>query len=324
MKKAQISPVFKYIFIAIVGAMVLAFFVRFAFQQIDVGTKLNTIKVAITLDHNLDAFSVSKSSDKDLDLGTNTNVLFNHLICNTIALEGGNNIKTNKIIFSPQKIQGRSIQAWTFGWFYPFHVTNFFYLSNPKAVYYLVYDSFSEEVVEEFFDKNNIYNIPSRFNVRKIAINKVNAQLVSSLEPRFDFVKFIFFTNPNIRSSDKIKVVSIGPDVITFYEDTQKNEVNLGNEFILGAIFTEDYDSYLCNFKSAVNDLKIISGLYLDKRSEILSKYECDYSVISSNLGYFKNNDPSINNLETYRRNKDLLMLNNNELYGVENCEALF
>ncbi|MCG2717684.1 MAG: hypothetical protein L6408_02465, partial [Nanoarchaeota archaeon] len=61
-KKAQISPVFKYIFMLVVGTIILIFFIRFAMKTEETGTEVIKAEVLHALDAAMQAFSVSEYS----------------------------------------------------------------------------------------------------------------------------------------------------------------------------------------------------------------------------------------------------------------------
>lgn len=327
MKKGDLSPVFTYIFVAIVGAIIILFFTTFGFQQLSLGKKLTSVEISKTLDDNLNAFSISKSSDKDIEFGLDTKLLFNNLVCGTLSTEEGVNLRTSKIIFSPKSLQGNTMRAWTLAFKYPFYITNFFYLSNDKALYYIVYDGSSQQYVEEkFFNQNSQYKIPARFNIKKIRANDINNNLISGLLSKYNFVKLVYFSTPNINTRDKLKIIEIDNNVVKFHNENRE-EILLGDEFILGAIFSEDYNNFKCGFDEAIDRLKIVSSLYLEKKEKLTVPAKgltCNYGIITSNLDYFINNNPTINNFDSYKNNKNNLIINNNDLEGEDDCEALF
>lgn len=305
MEKRGQGEVFKYIFVLIVGVLILIFFLKFGFEHIGIVNKMSSVEAVRAIDDNLDAFSISSNSDRTIDLGSKNKIIFD---CGSINIEDDNPIRTSNLIFSPRALDGNKIYAWTRTWKYPFEVTNFFYLSNDKIRYYLVYDSNTESLVRSYVDKNNPESIPERFNVKIISKDKVS----SSVE---DNAKFVFFTNPNINPSKNIKVIEIGNN-IKFYEDSIKEIEFLDNETLMGAIFAEDYNQYKCGYDKALERLKIISKLYHNKASKLkLKNPECGYSALISNLQFLIENNPN----ENIRLN----LINNNNLAG-EDCVEIF
>ena len=68
------EPVFRYIFIAIAGAIILLFFISLSIKQLDIGGKLTSTEIRETLNNAFIAFSVSENSDKSIDIKTNKEV----------------------------------------------------------------------------------------------------------------------------------------------------------------------------------------------------------------------------------------------------------
>ncbi|MBI2663259.1 hypothetical protein HYX15_01865 [Candidatus Woesearchaeota archaeon] len=327
MKRGIVSPVFTYIFVIIAGSVILLFFTYFSYNQLYVGNRLNAIDVAKTLDDNLNSFIISKNSDKDINFGFDVRLLFNNIVCGTLSLDEGNNIRTNKVIFSPKVLDGDNLKTWTLSWKYPFHITNFYYLSNEDSIYYLVYDSNSKKFVEDtFFDQNSQYKIPSRFGIRKISKSDLNNNLVTNLLGKYDFVKLVYFTQPNLSPNDRLRIVEIDNNIARFYNE-DREDIILSEEFMIGAIFSEDYNNFRCGFDQSISNLKSLSKLYLSKQEKLsipAKGLTCNYAAINSNLNYFITTDPTIANLQTYNNNVANLQTNNNDLEGDENCESLF
>ena len=153
-KKADVSPAFQYIFALVVGAIILIFFIRFAFQAEKSGTEVIKAEVLHMLDASLQAFSVSTySTDNlpkppwpqivDMKVGTKAN-------CGKFTVTGQKFlVPIPRIVFGPEEMKARQLQAWTNSWHFPFRITNMFYLVNDRSKYYLIYDANSQEFVRK-------------------------------------------------------------------------------------------------------------------------------------------------------------------------------
>ena len=75
-KRGFSSEIFKWILIAVVGGLVLTFFVRFAFQQTGIFEQKGSIQLTQSLEDQLEAFGVSEVSSKVISLGYNTEIQF--------------------------------------------------------------------------------------------------------------------------------------------------------------------------------------------------------------------------------------------------------
>ena len=207
-KKAQISPVFKYIFMLVVGAIILIFFIKFAVQTEKGGKEIIKAEVLHMLDSSLQAFSVSTYSSGTIPtppwpqivhmkFGTGPN-------CGKLTIEGQKYfVPIEKVIFSPSEIKTKQLRAWTLSWHFPFRTTNFFFLMNSRSKYYIMYDSANEVFVRSISSSSSSFemeHMPKSFGVK--AAN-------SEAEPRSklktsDLVKVNYFT-PITGVSDGLK-----------------------------------------------------------------------------------------------------------------------
>jgi hypothetical protein len=131
MKKGMVSPIFKYIFVLVAGTLILFFFIRFAFLQKGSSESLGDVLAITNLNDNLEAFAISPNADTTIDMGTSVDLKFNRAgICGTIAVGDARPLRSNKIIFGPEEMSTRRIDAWTQTWIFPFKIGNFYYLND--------------------------------------------------------------------------------------------------------------------------------------------------------------------------------------------------
>src|SRR3989344_2102787 len=164
MRKGVNSIVFVWIFAAIAGAVILAFFFRFAWSQSDLMDSRNAREVVYALEDKLTAFSVSEESSKAIPLNFENKFTF---MCDNIENSGFNR-KTDKIIFAPENLDGKEILSAIKEWKFPFPITKFYYLSNKQSRIILIYDSNNLQEVNDL-------KIPESFNVQKQNIGVFNA-----------------------------------------------------------------------------------------------------------------------------------------------------
>lgn len=283
--KKGFAIAFNWIFVVIVGAIILIFFVRFAFQHKATSEQLTTRQIVTTIDDSLNAFSNSLKSNKDISFGLTTEIRFG---CEDISSLDYSK-KSNKIIFSPKILKGKKIQAWTQLWEFPFAVDNFFYLANEKTRFYLIYDSTSFNFVKNL-------KIPERFSVLKTS--SLNLNNVKRETSTLENVNFIFFTNP--KNIDEIfekipqaNIIEINQDKnkITFYPNKEKL-FYLGEEMMYGAIFSPSHESYKCLLEKSLTKLSMMSDLYSEKAYLLFLKNKnpsCQYMQLKNILKAFSN-----------------------------------
>ncbi len=236
----------------IAGAVILLFFMQFAFDQQSVQETVQTREALVDLDDQLDAFAVSEASSKTIQLPKNSELSFS---CEGLQLEDYAR-RDEKIIFS-ESFSADSINAWTLRWEFPFPVANLFYLDNGRR-YILVYDQNSFTYVKDL-------DIPEIFSVQKQDLRNFNSERIKN-ELGGKAVTIAFFTSAMPAGVDKINA-----DVIKI--DTANNEVEinkkkdfyLGEQMMLGAIFGSE--TYSCMKERAIKKLNTLSRLHAQRAS---------------------------------------------------------
>lgn len=333
--KKGFAIVFKYMFVAIVGVVILGFFINISRQQFQLGSYKSSTEIAATIDDALEAFSTApEQADKNFDFGrslkfyVNKNADKSTNFCNQLSVDQGQAVTYSKIIFAPSTLESNSINIWTKTWFFPFKVGSFFYISSPRIKYHLVYDASTEIIVNQLYSE-----IPRRFNVERNAINTIS-NLANAEAPNFDLVKFVFFnTQPNIAVNEKVNTLKV-----TFDQGSDKQgtlEFNngpstffLSKEMLYGAIFAGSKNSYECSRNLALTKLKFVAGVYSGKVDLLpFSNIEgtCDkYPIISENLRILKDTQITQSNYQSIYGNINTLKNVNREAAGSGECVAVF
>ncbi|MCX6711867.1 MAG: hypothetical protein NT139_02430, partial [Candidatus Woesearchaeota archaeon] len=258
MKKGISDIPFKWIFSAFVGVIIIAFFVRFAYQHVDTSNKLNTRQMIFSLDDQLNALSTSQQSNKYIDIKQELTLDCDNL--NSLDFTKS----TEKIIFAPPLLKNEKIEAWTLSWEFPFKIANLYYLSNKNIRYLLIYDSNSFNYVKNL-------QIPKIFNYQLMDIKNLDQNTIQRSSSTLQQVNLIFFTQPK---TIKLK----GPNVNTVVVDFKNKDITIKNKhyiylnepLLYGAIFAPE--SYDCLYKKSLDQLGLISNIYSQKSYYLLMK----------------------------------------------------
>jgi len=346
-KRAILAPVFKYIFVLVAGSIILLFFVKFAFDMTTTQEKLSTAELGFVIDDSLTALSVSEDqsmpipkdpwpSTIELDFGKGLN-------CGKFFL-GDLPYASPKFIFSPPKLKGTQIQAWTQTWSYPFKVDSFFFLANKRSKYYLVYPSsrdvadFVGSIDSTSLPTDSLEHIPNSFDVESIPLTQVIPKL-SYASQNYDFVKFVFFNSPPPSGFDANYVVVNYLDCESEKDDSDcrgslsfpngKRSFFVGKPMLYAAILADGFDAYSCQLSRILKRLSLVIDFNL-RHAELLSlKNICSYDGIKSNLYSFKasvNAANSINydDFNAFNIHKGNILSNNEGLGDESGCTALF
>lgn len=327
------DSMFKYIFALIVGVLFIIFFVGFGFKYL--GTeeqKIGSLSAA-NFDDQLSILSVSQDAIQKYDFGTETAISFNQ---GFIRSGTGDARKSNSIVYSPTNLKGKKILIWTKRWHFPYAITNFFYMTNEKYKYVLIYDDDSKDLVKELADPEE--EIPKEFKVVKFDADKLRDEFATFKKSYsgFSHVRFAYFSenpNPNLvkalRGMKNADVIIIAPEnddwsigKIGFGADDEA--IYLGREMLLGAIFADDYTNYYFNLeKKALPKLNQITSIYIAKADFMSQALQCtEYNLMKTALGQFnlltQEDDP-----QSFLNQAEALEELNKKQFGAE-CPGVF
>ena len=307
-KKAQMSSPLSYIFALVIGAVVFAFLIGFAYQFIGFSGALSATETVSALDDEFYAFSISESAEKIIDYGKD----FDFTVYEGRVSSGGIEQSFDHIMFSPYEIQGENLYVATKALEIPYKVTNLFYLSDGKTVYILVYDSDSEEVVEDLQDSYS--SIPRNFASEAFSITQIstNVQELYELTAQYNQVRFIFFTSYD-SVIEEIQNTFTNYDVLSVsssYDDYSYGEVTFpdGTEVIyldypllIGAMISSNSASYEYNLEQVFDKTDVVTKVYYDKAKFLSSRTTvCEYSSIKTSLGSYRSSFEEISTYTSY------------------------
>jgi hypothetical protein len=310
--KAQLELQFNWIFVLIVGAILLTFFFTLIGGQsksneeiiaINFAERMKTILDAseqqpgtIKLYERLPPLSLTFTCDAEEDV-------YNYVI------RGADSVDTKyNLFFSPRELNknedSRVLYTWTLSWSVPYEIASFLYITNDRHDYVFYNDSLTatDKLYEDF---------PKNFSHRFWTANEPD-------ETRnMDTTTYIFFRDQLTGNSDlnflnndgKIIIIepALGNDIFShgtlyFLRVTQASGVStpeglntlltnnaivgtsayLGKASLYGAIFSENRVHYECAMNKAMHRLRLVTHLQYYRTQEI-------YPEVSTNCKYLLN-----------------------------------
>ena len=280
---------FKYILIAVAGAIILIFFINFARQQIFLKEELNSAVLSRTLNSNFDSFSVSSNADKTIDLNQDVKIRFT---CGKVQVNNVNPVNNENIIFSQRDIEGDKLNIWTAKWRMPFPITNFFYVSGDTKIVIEGTDLLAKNLRG---DMNNVEFIPKRFvnsgdKIKKVIvaqdINQIgNGVGIYGYKDCDDLID-------NYKCRGKVKF----PD---------GEGIFIGKEMLYGAIFSDSLEDYECDVNKAFERLTRVSDIYQEKANTLASGCSVQGSFGSSLMTGLGNGLSGLKNLKLENLNSN-------------------
>jgi len=313
-KKAVIEVQFNWIFILIIGAIILLFFFGIVRQQKEVSEKKISITVKRDIRAILTGAGVSTGTASLIEV-PKTQIDFD---CEGYSIQKTSPIKP-VVSFSPDSMYDIKLILWALDWNIGFRVTNFLYITSPNTRYVLVFKS--DDLQQHTFVDIINETLPSRYieekEERKILMNKEIIKLTddptnnlfdlenNAFEDKNNYkVRFVFFDEDPTKADisalkgmqdEDVTAIKIEPDnscdnnldcfgEIKFYKknenvfgspDGTSNYIKLPS--LLGAIFS-DLETYNCNMENAFERLQLVTEIYLNKTRVLKEYYKEPYS----------------------------------------------
>jgi hypothetical protein len=304
MKRAVIEVQFNWIFVLIVGTVILAFFVSIVMKQKDLSSGRVGTKLATDLETITTGAEVSKGTAQLIKL-PNTIIEFSSPDCvSSYSIGGWNKMYREKLMFAPSRIEGRDLLAWTLDWSMPYRITNFLYLTSPHMRYIIVAAAGDElalrvnstlpnEMYRDYTDDPNTINNQNNYMVRLIFFSNDPADVVvpDSLED---------LDNSDVSALHVLSSYPYSTGQVRFYvkRSDQFSQVDesisfMGLESLYGAIFTDDREIFDCNMRSAFKKMYFVTDILQNRTATLLN----DYAGSSCNNDYFLALDGPLKNL---------------------------
>lgn len=289
-KKGDVSPVFKYIFVMIVGAVFLLFFINFAFKYIGTQEKKESLISISGFDDTLSILGTSDNAKNVYNFGREVSWTFEDGKIGTL-----NNTKsTSKTVFSPKKLQGQKIVIWTRKWVMPYAIDSFFYLTNENHQYYIVYQPEYEDLAKDLDDPQGTIYKDLQLEVKSASTISNSIEIIKTATAGMQRVRFLMIGNDNNLKA-KLNKIKNAEVIVATPEETNKNigtvefsegsSMYLGDAMLFGALFSEDLQNYEFAQERALERMQVITKIYSDKSTMMASKKpNCRYGLFKSNL----------------------------------------
>ena len=265
---------FNWIFIIVAGAIILTFFVNFAFKFKSFQEEKLSIELLINFDNALTNLQASLFNTFDIiEIPKDVEIT-----CNEFRIED-KNYDNNKLIFSPNILKDK-IYIYYKQFNFPFNVENLYYIISPGNRFYLIVnDAESREYAESLIE-----DLPEKFR-ENIQI-KATRQLTG---------KNIFI---NQNSANDANIILQDNKVSIYYNNKLYDDVN--KELVYGIIFSENFE---CNYNKLKSSLEKTVDVYQNKVF-LLQNSNCNYASFPQYLQRLKEMKyQDVNAVETLNKN---------------------
>ena len=290
-KKAQIEVQFNWIFVLIVGAIILTFFVVIVTRQRGAAEQVLSRDILNEIETLISGVAVSEGKTFLIEL-PDVPVVYNcdETCSGAVTIQGsglqGVAIK-EKSVFSPDTLRGQKVVMWSQEFNVPFRATNFFYMTSPQARYLIEKTDFGEFIHDELPPKIIIEE-----GIAQPAFTKDLFESVNDIQDLNNYkVKLVFFdTDPELPSSlvnmldEDVSAIKVDEPTndITFYQKNVNSFALIGNtkyierSSLFGAVFAENLETYECMMENAFKNLDVVSQVYAERSLNLQIVYDAD------------------------------------------------
>ncbi len=323
--KGQVEVQFNWIFVLIVGAIILGFFISIVVKQKQSSEQTISIDFFTSFEKALSGISAVEGKTQRFEI-PNINLHYDCTVsCDCAAYAGTSRAKAlirpfsfnDKIIFSPNSLKGNALLVLSKDWEYPFRVTNFLYLTSPEVKYLvensvrgqILLDDLPPLVIEEeqaqqraldkqIFDPRNpsqIENIEGNYKVKFVFtdFNPIDFDIPTALESLPDSdVTAIKFVPAGVQEAQRV----------IFYQKKGASFEERGASYLLGdatefaAVFAEDANAYSCMMNRAIKKLNFVSQVYRQKQLNYTSNMTVPLAqleqLVDEHAKFLNNNCP--------------------------------
>ena len=325
MHKKGVEIQFNWIFILIVGAIILTFFIVIVQKQ----RQYTEEGIAETMQSDLQTIFTSSQ----VSIRTASIIEISPQIVEFKCEQGtsGFRIGNQNIIgfpysFAPDKIKSdrNTISAYAYDWSVPYRATNFLYVTSPDVRYVLVGSSDDTKLIDDLLPPRYI----EKDGKQRLFMNKeiTTPELLSSVKNQNNYkAKFVFINQQGLEEIDDsfedsdVSAINININEmkIDFYKKSSGNTSiferqigYLGEAGILAAIFAEDSYMYECGMNNAFQKLVAVSDIYYKRTEQLKLTGKCE-SLYAESMTVILNIGTGAGN-----KNYDTIDLDSQELEG--------
>ena len=294
---------FNWIYIALVGVIILAIFINIA-SGVRKSSKTQLEIDAINyFDEIFTSVQASENTENSITLpGLELEVKTDRDSCNSYTISGSNlGGRSTEFtpLFSPEIIKKR-ILSYSLGWDMPFRVNYFLYLTSPDVAYVSVGKNeieLPEHITYEEINDVEEYTNENYYMVKFFSFSK---------DPR----KYFLDRSVTELGNNKVSALYIdeGKKSIVFYEKDRDELIKAGETFyfdettLKAAIYSENLGSYECNMLKAIKRLNKFS-IILRQRIDLIK--ESDLMPLCSK-SYYEQADRLLMDLEAASKTEKL------------------
>jgi len=315
-KRGAIEIQFNWIFVLIIGAVILTLFSSIILRQKGLSEDTQNILILNNLKAILSGSEVSQGTVNIVKI-PETRIEFK---CGRYSIGGFSEQLDVMNVFTPSILEGNRLISMTLDFSMPYRITNTIYLTNPKYRYVFIDDNNIAQQIKDLMPDETFSEIflsvgdPEYSGESKVRFISFDGSFFNGgfVPPDFRSVSNNAVTALNVNGNLDSGEIEFFRKKTTKFESMGKFDY-IGQESLLGAIFSDDPEIYTCVINNVFEKINIVTQIYIEKTKEIKKLY-IDSSDRCANLP----NDPySLQNLNT------ILTSTSDTLSSISNLDIL-
>ncbi len=298
---------FNWIFVLIIGALIITFFVMIAQKQKQASDRSLAADILSDMGLLFTGQGVSVGREDVLEMPD----IPIDVSCTDFSMMGIPKELGQTILFAPSRIEAEELIMWTLSWDVPFKVANFMYMTGKDDKYYVVGkdadcnpepgdNSKWGPIIDSERNLQLGEILPKSMDVECVPVGNLDA-LEYEKNP---YVKFVFLPSalppgaslpriPDEFRAARVSILAIDGDISvagwenggamlhlstvreagsTAYE--MKPFPAFGTEAVLGAIFASDHETYTCMMERAISRMRNVAKVYKERTQRLITYFD--------------------------------------------------
>jgi hypothetical protein len=298
-KKGDVEIQINWIFVLIVGGIILIFFIGIVMKQ----KTVSTTKLNINIRESLDTIFTSSQAASGTSNLINTPSLDVEFDCTNYFVgdyETGisKSLGQTRIVFTPTRLEGKQLVTWSVQWDMPYKVIDFLYIIPKEMRYIFVHDSSTQEFAEEIFnllpaemnkellnlDTDDFGNLQYQNNYKTRVISFVTSGISAQLHESFEETDLSLLNIVPSLSTDEtgdLVFMKYSKDPVSnsysFQQDDTFIYLDYNPEFVtekryptlFAAIITDSAPIYGCMLTKAFKRFSFVTQIHSDRIAAI-------------------------------------------------------
>jgi hypothetical protein len=287
-RKGQIDIQFNWVFILLIGVIILSFFVGIAIWYKNTQEQKISGLIVLELESLLKAAKESPKTARETTLPDITLTFTcspddcSDYGCASDFSGGGISRSTEtEILFAPLTLSGTTLITWALEWQLPYKIANFLYVTADSVRYVIVYDEDHQETaiaVTSLLAENSY--------ITKETVRVEQPSDFSITDKNDAYVRIVAFLDKGSLSETAIDSALDEKEWDLIYIDGSEDSgtitfndgdaVYVGLPALLGAVFSSDLAFYQCNIKKAGLQATVVGEVYAARTAALYDSFLAD------------------------------------------------